>query len=238
MAFDQLAPFGGVTGILRLLLPGPAPAPDRQMPKVTITAGQRSVTLAITSPETDLGEWADDWRVVPRPGLKPVLQRAGGKLQTRTIEAIHDHDYGFNVEEDIGLLGDFCRYDFVTVGYSTMEAGHWVITSMQVKVLRRGPNSQHVTRAKITLVLTQPNSPPIPTTTAPSVAAPSAPAAAASSVPAVAAPARRYTVVAGDTLWAIAVRTYGNGAKWTAIASANGIADPRKLAVGQILTLP
>jgi nucleoid-associated protein YgaU len=53
------------------------------------------------------------------------------------------------------------------------------------------------------------------------------------------APAKRiYTVVSGDTLWAIAERFYGNGSEYPKIASANGIANPDLIMVGQELTIP
>jgi LysM repeat protein len=52
-------------------------------------------------------------------------------------------------------------------------------------------------------------------------------------------PARRiYTVVSGDTLWAIAERFYGDGSQYPKIASANGIANPDLIMVGQQLTIP
>jgi LysM repeat protein len=50
--------------------------------------------------------------------------------------------------------------------------------------------------------------------------------------------ARTYTVVAGDTLSAIALRFYGNANLFALIATANGIADPNVIAVGQVLTIP
>ena len=46
-----------------------------------------------------------------------------------------------------------------------------------------------------------------------------------------------YTVKKGDTLWDIACRFYGDGTKWGSIAAKNGVADPRKLQVGKVLTL-
>ena len=53
------------------------------------------------------------------------------------------------------------------------------------------------------------------------------------------APAKRiYTVVSGDTLWAIAERFYGDGSQYPKIASANGIANPDLIMVGQVLTIP
>lgn len=66
-------------------------------------------------------------------------------------------------------------------------------------------------------------------------AAPVAPAPAAPTEP----PAKRiYTVVSGDTLWAIAERFYGDGSQYPKIASANGIANPDLIMVGQKLTIP
>ncbi len=46
-----------------------------------------------------------------------------------------------------------------------------------------------------------------------------------------------YTVKAGDTLWAIAKRQYGDGSKYTDIATKNGLANPNKIQVGQVLLL-
>lgn len=49
---------------------------------------------------------------------------------------------------------------------------------------------------------------------------------------------RTYTIRKGDTLWSIAQREYGDGQKWKDISAANPSADPKKLAVGQQITLP
>jgi hypothetical protein len=52
-------------------------------------------------------------------------------------------------------------------------------------------------------------------------------------------PAPRYWhVLAGDTLWAIAARTYGDPTRWREIARANLKVDPRRLAVGVRLVIP
>jgi nucleoid-associated protein YgaU len=50
--------------------------------------------------------------------------------------------------------------------------------------------------------------------------------------------ARTYTVVSGDTLWAIAERFYGDGSKYQVIADASGVADPDLIHPGQVLTVP
>jgi len=47
-----------------------------------------------------------------------------------------------------------------------------------------------------------------------------------------------YTVVKGDSLWNIAVRAYGDGYKWTLIASANSLVRPNIIHTGNILSLP
>ena len=51
-------------------------------------------------------------------------------------------------------------------------------------------------------------------------------------------PARTYTVVSGDTLWAIAERFYGDGNKYQVIADASGVANPDLIYPGQELTIP
>ncbi|PIB24394.1 peptidoglycan-binding protein LysM [Amylibacter kogurei] len=49
-----------------------------------------------------------------------------------------------------------------------------------------------------------------------------------------------HTVEKGDTLWAIAEKTMGNGAKYTAIFEANKpmLSDPDKIYPGQVLRIP
>ncbi len=47
-----------------------------------------------------------------------------------------------------------------------------------------------------------------------------------------------HVVQRGDTLSAIAARAYGRPDNWRAIATANGIEDPRRLAPGQTLAVP
>jgi nucleoid-associated protein YgaU len=47
-----------------------------------------------------------------------------------------------------------------------------------------------------------------------------------------------YTIKSGDNLSHIAQRFYGAASKYTAVAQANGIADPDKIKVGQTINLP
>lgn len=51
-------------------------------------------------------------------------------------------------------------------------------------------------------------------------------------------PRRTRTTVAGDTLQSVAYREYGKPTMWRAIARANGIEDPMRLAPGTTLLIP
>lgn len=48
----------------------------------------------------------------------------------------------------------------------------------------------------------------------------------------------QYMVLAGDHLWSIAQKVYGNPYKWLDISIANNLINPSVIEVGQILTLP
>ena len=74
-------------------------------------------------------------------------------------------------------------------------------------------------------------------------AAEEAPAPAPEPEPAPAPPppppaARTYTVVSGDTMWAISERFYGDGSKYQVIADASGVSNPDLIHPGQVLTIP
>src|SRR3990170_5831430 len=47
-----------------------------------------------------------------------------------------------------------------------------------------------------------------------------------------------YTIQTGDTLWSIALKHYDSGYNWVTIASANNLADPDRLLVGEKLSIP
>lgn len=49
---------------------------------------------------------------------------------------------------------------------------------------------------------------------------------------------RTYTVVSGDTLWAIAEKFYGDGNRYPEIAAASGVPNPDLIQPGQVLTIP
>jgi len=49
---------------------------------------------------------------------------------------------------------------------------------------------------------------------------------------------KNYTVVQGDTLWAIAIREYNSGYRWVDIARANMLTNPDLIHTGNVLQLP
>lgn len=51
-------------------------------------------------------------------------------------------------------------------------------------------------------------------------------------------PGKKYTVVAGDTLWDIAVKSYNNGYNWVEIAKANNLVSPNVIEAGAELQIP
>lgn len=51
-------------------------------------------------------------------------------------------------------------------------------------------------------------------------------------------PQQSYTVRSGDTLWAVAVKYYGDGTQYRKIAAANNIPYPDEIKVGMRLVIP
>ncbi|KQZ12239.1 multifunctional 2',3'-cyclic-nucleotide 2'-phosphodiesterase/5'-nucleotidase/3'-nucleotidase [Mesorhizobium sp. Root552] len=78
--------------------------------------------------------------------------------------------------------------------------------------------------------------------TPPTVSPEPAPAASTAAEPAAATPGQAaetsHVIVAGDTFWDLAVKAYGDGAKWKAIAEANSAYRPRHLPIGSTLQIP
>lgn len=231
--------------------------------RVTLTGHNGTVTLDITSPELDLAGLADDWQEVPIPGRKPYLMRAGKRLPTISMEATIGRD-GDGRERDVTadlmalavMASPVTATSTVVLGYSRLEGSAtfaptgWRITDLSIRTVRRRPDNT-VSRARVALTLTAASDPVTPQLPG-SASTPSSartPALAGSTTTPAAVPARssttssatarRHTVRAGDTLWTIAATYYGGDtSRWSAIAEANGIRDPRRLAIGTVLTLP
>lgn len=243
---------------VRLSLPPASLVPARN--KVTITGYNGTVRLDITRPEVDIDGLADDWQETERVIGYPILQRAGKRLRTFTMSALLTKERTQNPSGEpahvhtellvlAGMASPATGDLVVAVAYDALlpqlaRYGGWVITDYRIRSIRRRPSDHGIVRAEVDLTFTEASRPPgVAAPLSPTAPARAATAPPPSATPVTSAPApaanreRRHTVVAGDTLSAIAVRYYGNAAVWPFIANANGIRDPRRLAVGTVLTV-
>lgn len=251
----------GITSARASEREGASSTPGRRRVVLTGTAG--SVTLDVTNPETTVDRLASEYAELARPGRKPLLEWAGSRLAVIRLEATLDgrvagwfQDVEWKLKA-LRTMADPVANRAVVLSYSPWEtdvsrSGHWNITDLTVRAVMRREEDNRIYRARVEVELTEhspapgqthttPGSigPPPPSTTTPkptiarittAVAAPTAPPRTSAT--------RRYTVRAGDTLWAIAERHYGDGNLWGRIADANGVRDPRRLAIGAVLTIP
>ncbi|MCJ7994046.1 5'-nucleotidase C-terminal domain-containing protein [Rhizobium cremeum] len=119
---------------------------------------------------------------------------------------------------------------FATAGQNAYDFGPGLETVVADYIAKNSPYKPYVD-GRITEVASAAAPVETPAATAPAETA--APAAAAA-----AAAATVYKVVAGDSLWKIAVATYGDGMLWTKIAEANALKNPDVIGVGKELQLP
>ncbi len=130
---------------------------------------------------------------------------------------------------------------FATAGQNAYDFGPGLETVLADYIAKNSPYKPY-TDGRITEVAG--TEAPAATTEAPAAAtAPAtteAPAAttAPAAAEAVATAAKKYTVTLGDSLWKIAVATYGDGMLWSKIAEANKLKNPDLIGVGEELELP
>lgn len=173
-----------------------------------------------------------------RPGRKPLLRAGNEPIRTVTFTGLlaradHQDDVEWYLARlrKIGGLGHQ-----VTFTYGPLESGTWRITDLTITVTARQHGTNKATRATYSITLAEavdevaslgPTTGGAKTTTATKTSSKKKKAAA-----------KKHTVKRGDTLSRIASRYYGNANLWRRIATANKIRDPRKLKVGQRLTIP
>lgn len=130
---------------------------------------------------------------------------------------------------------------FATAGQNAYDFGPGLETVLADYIAKNSPYKPY-TDGRITEVAG--TAAPAATTEAPAAAtAPAtteAPATttAPAAAEAVATAAKKYTVTLGDSLWKIAVATYGDGMLWSKIAEANKLKNPDLIGVGEELELP
>lgn len=232
-----------------------APATPGTHKRVTLTGYNGTVTLDIASPEVEFSGLADVWVETPVPGRKPFLQRSGKPLRRISLPATvgrsgddREADVTVTLLALIAMASPFAADRTVVLGYSRIEghrelveSGGWIITDLNIRTVRRHPDGYPI-RAEVLIELTEASFPVPPATPGSSSTPATSGAVTASGTSAAStgsASVRRHTVAAGETLWTIAAAHYGGDtSRWSAIAEANGIRDPRRLAVGAVLVLP
>lgn len=185
------------------------------------------------------------WNAVIRPRRTAISEFGGFPLDSLAIAVVFD---GFrddvSQEPGIGLLYSYVKNMGSNAEPTILQIGgvvplsgqkRWVITSIdEGDVIRRQGDGARL-RARFTVNVLEYVPPAL------AVAAPPPPAAAAVQRNAAGGGSgggATYTVKRGDTLSGIAQKVLGNSSRWPEIASLNGIRDPRKLGVGQVLRLP
>ncbi len=118
-------------------------------------------------------------------------------------------------------------YDFGP-GLETVVADY-LAKNAPYKPYTDGRITEVTSSAAVEAPATEPAAPTAPTANAETAAPASAAATAAATV---------YKVVHGDSLWKIAVATYGDGMLWKKIAEANALKNPNIIGVGKELQLP
>lgn len=183
------------------------------------------------------------WTVTARPRRVGTTDWQGWEPVTLVVPIVFD---GFlddrSVEHDVGTLETYCRSapggvqpPVVTVSGPVPGTDlRWCVTSIDWGVEDRRDDGQRI-RAYATVNLME----YVPVSLAVLLPPPPSPAAAAAERAGPApSGAGTYTVKRGDTLSVIAQHVLGNSARWHEIADLNGIRDPRRLQVGQVLRLP
>ncbi|MBW8447702.1 MAG: 5'-nucleotidase C-terminal domain-containing protein [Arenimonas sp.] len=131
---------------------------------------------------------------------------------------------------------------FASAGQNAYDFGPGLETVLADFIAKNSPYKPY-TDGRITEVAGAATAPaaaeaPAATTEAPAAATPAPAATAPAAAEAVAPAAGKYTVALGDSLWKIAVATYGDGMLWTKIAEANKLKNPNRIGVGEELELP
>lgn len=205
------------------------PPPNLAHPKMVLLgdAGSR-ITVPYAPMPTSLdspGEWEEVAR--PGAGVKPLLVRGDGKLQTLSF----DLTVGFPDLTSIEALLDQLRKgkdgsERWAVSYGPQERGLWRMTGLQISVEDRQEWTNLAVRASVSLGLTE---------AGPSVRV----GPVTGGRPAgMGQPPATYTVKRGDTLPGVAVKFYGSTAYAGAIATANGMRNSCVIRTGQVLKLP
>lgn len=210
--------------------------------RAIVKSGNKRIVLRCTSPKVDHSGLAGDWKQVPRGGDRPLLGMAGRQLHVAKVTAIIARDDGSAVEDILVDLINISRdgnddHKVTLAHYGYLEAGPWRLTDISIISDQRKFGTNQITRADVTLTLTEHVAEPGPSA-AKKKKHKAGGGKSGSGDGGQRSKPRTYTVRAGDTLSRIAVKFYGDANRWHRIARANHLRDPNHIYPGQRLKIP
>lgn len=217
---------------LTITKPSPDTPPRGRHPKAKIrTEKGRTFVLPFAPRGTQLGGWNAPVTVTERPGRKALALVDGPGLETMTITfPLANTDHQHPIEDDLRDLRAVAtaRQRVTLVNLSPRERGPWRITDVSIGGELRQHGSNLLTRATVTLVLTEASD------ANPKVG----PVSGGHGGNGPGKRPKTYVIRKGDTLRKIANRFYGDPSVWRQIAKANGIKHPNNLKPGRKIKLP
>jgi nucleoid-associated protein YgaU len=205
---------------------------NRHMTLHSLSVG--SVQLAYSPKETTHSNLAATWEEIPRSGQLPILVPGKLTFERMTFEAVLAAVQPDNITGQLQALKKMANSkDPITIAYTSWEgSGSWRITSMEVDITMRSSLDHSPTMARVSLEFVSLGG------DSPNVGMLTGGTAGGGGVSTPRPAQRTYTVRAGDTLWSIAVKVFGDGERWTELAKLNNLTWPRKqLPAGKVLKL-
>lgn len=194
------------------------------------------------TPEPGVGGWQE----VQHPRRPSSTEWAGTPLRSLTFELLFDQYVTGNssrVEEQVRYLETWGRQQpghaepvVLQLDYGVEAQRRYVLNGLAFGDALFDEQGRRLRQA-VTVTLLEHRAVELALTPAQKATAPAAPAAAGG------APrpsGRTYTVRSGDSLWLIAQRELGKGARWTELRDLNRdtVRDPNRITPGMVLRLP
>lgn len=212
----------------------------KRQPKASIRSAAGYITLPFAPNDVEHTGFAGVYSQLQRPGRKPLVVRGSEGLRTMNLNLLLAYpDRRRSVESLIWQLQKIVSGPAIKVSLSRLEANvNWRCTDMTVTTIARAPFTNAVTRATVALTLVQDVSAKVNVGPVSGGKKPPKGGGSTSSSGGKGTRPRVWVVKAGETLSYIAGKVYGEPSAWRRIADANKIRDPRRLKVGQRLTIP
>ena|SRR5215218_10325800 len=214
------------------------------MSRITITPQafpNAALTLPLGKKKPLFSDGIGQWTTVPRPRRRALTEFDGELPLKYTFDVCLSAFPDGDVEPLIGrILGWAARMDQPYQPTLLSVKGPIVYPQLtyflskcdQIDESMEFNDAGRICRQFLDLELTEYVAPDLVIQTPP-------PAQAAQERAAQSAPSERtYTVARGDTLSSIAARVMGKASLWLELSEANGIRDPRRLQIGQVLRIP